>query len=138
METQSNGGRRAIGFNREPIIRMANTFMAAGDFTEEEIFEDIKLGIYMKYFSEWNIDDRRFQSKYVGSEAYLIENGELKGLVRRPILETTTPGLLKSIDACSQEIGFEGAICGKGDPMQGAPVWHGGAKFVRLRNIAVP
>ena len=91
----------------------------------------------MKFFSEWNIDDRRYQSKYVGSEAYLIENGELNGLVRRPALETTTPGLLQSIDACSKGLEFEGAYCGKGDPMQGAPVWHGGANAVRLRNIVV-
>ncbi|MFX0196480.1 MAG: TldD/PmbA family protein [Candidatus Hodarchaeota archaeon] len=137
MKTQSTGASRGIGFNREPIIRMANTYMAEGDYTEEELIEDVKLGIFMKYYQEWNIDDRRFQSKYVGSEAYLIENGEIKSLIRRPVLETTTPGLFKSIDACSKGLEFEGVICGKGDPMQGAPVWHGGAKAIRLRNIIV-
>ena len=76
-------------------------------------------------------------SKVNRTHLYKIENGELNGLIRRPALETTTPGLLQSIDACSKGLEFEGAYCGKGDPIQGAPVWHGGANAVRLRNIVV-
>ncbi len=136
MNTESTGAARASAFNREPIPRMANTYMAEGDHSFEEIFEDIKLGIYMKSYTEWNIDDRRYQSKYVGFEAYLIKNGELTDtLLFRPALETTTPGLLKSIDACSKGLDFVAATCGKSDPMQGAPVWKGGALAVRIRNV---
>ncbi len=133
---KSNAGARSSRFDREPIIRMANTYMAPGDYTEEEIFEDIKLGIYMLDHSEWNIDDRRFQSKYVGRTAFLIKDGELTDiLVYRPVLETTTPGLLSSIDAVSKTLQFDAATCGKGEPMQGAPVWHGGPTAVRVRNV---
>ncbi len=136
MNTESTGAARASAFNREPIPRMANTYMAEGDHSFEEIFEDIELGIYMKSYTEWNIDDRRYQSKYVGFESYLIKDGELTDiLVFRPALETTTPGLLKSIDACSKGLDFVAATCGKSDPMQGAPVWKGGALAVRIRNV---
>ena len=132
---KSNGAARAIGYNREPIIRMANTYFAAGDFTLEELIEDIKEGIYMKSFTEWNIDDRRFQSKYVGLEVNLIKNGEVTDtMVRRPTLELTTFGLLGSVDAVSREFDATYATCGKGDPMQGAPVWMGGSQ-VRMRKI---
>ncbi|MHA1353846.1 MAG: TldD/PmbA family protein, partial [Candidatus Heimdallarchaeota archaeon] len=104
FETKSNASARAIGYDREPLVRMANTYFAPGDHKIDELFEDVKKGIYMKSFTEWNIDDRRFQSKYVGLEVYLIENGELTDkMVRRPILELTTYGLFGSVDAVTND-----------------------------------
>ncbi|MFX0090463.1 MAG: TldD/PmbA family protein [Candidatus Hodarchaeota archaeon] len=132
----SNGASRAQDYNYEPIIRMANTYFAAGDYTLDELVEDVKSGIYMISFMEWNIDDRRYQSKYVGSECYLIEKGEITDiLVKRPIMELTTVGLFTAIDAVSKNLSFEfSATCGKSDPGQGVPVWCGGPEL-RLRNI---
>jgi TldD protein len=134
--TESNGSARASSFEREPITRMANTFFEPGDHTFEELVEDIKLGVYMRTFQEWNIDDRRYQSKYTGSEAYLIKNGEVtETMVRRPVMETTSVGLLTAIDAVSKVMSLEfPATCGKGDPMQGVPVYAGGGQ-IRFRNI---
>ncbi len=135
MGTQSNGASRSSGYNREPIVRMANTYMKPGDYASlEALMEDIKLGVYIVSFTEWNIDDRRFQSKYVGREAYLIEKGGLKYPVRRPVLEITTPALFGSIDGCTREIEFDAALCGKSNPEQIAPVWHGGP-CARLKNV---
>ncbi len=115
-------------------MRMANTYMKPGDFTSEELIEDIKHGVFIKNFTEWNIDDLRFNQRYVGLESYLIEKGEKKNLIKNPILEITTPGLYKSVDAASNKAEFDAAVCGKGDPMQPIPVWHGGPE-IRLRNI---
>jgi TldD protein len=130
----SNGAARAVGYDREPIIRMANTYMKPGDYSREELIEGVKNGVYMKSFMEWNIDDRRYNQRYVGLEAYLIEHGKITTPVRNPILEVTTPGLYGSVDAVGKEMEFAGATCGKGDPMQGAPVWTGGPP-IRLRQI---
>ena len=117
---------------------MANTYLEPGSFTFEELIEDVKFGVLMHNFTEWNIDDRRYHSKYVGLEAYLIENGEAKHLVRRPNIETTTPKLWGSVDAVAKKnlLEFDAATCGKGDPMQGAPVYHGGS-FMRIRDVKV-
>lgn len=135
---KSNAASRSVSFEKEPITRMANTYFAPGDFNSlDELFEDIKEGIYMKTFTEWNIDDRRFQSKYVGLEVYLIENGKLTDkMIKRPVLELTTKGILESVDAVTKQIERSFGQCGKGDPMQGIPVSMGGA-CVRLRNIRV-
>ena len=130
----SNGAARSVGYDREPIIRMANTYMKPGDYSREELIEGVKHGVYMKSFMEWNIDDRRYNQRYVGLEAYLIEHGKVTTPVRNPILEVTTPGLYGSVDAVGKEMEFAGATCGKGDPMQGAPVWTGGPP-IRLRQI---
>lgn len=132
----SNSASRSVAFDREPIIRMANTFVEPGDYSFEELLEDVKIGVYIKSFMEWNIDDRRFNERYVGLEAYLIEDGQLKGLIRDPILEITTIKFWSSLDARGRDLTFNAAMCGKGDPMQAAPVWTGGP-HIRLRGVGI-
>ncbi len=136
LNTKSNGSARAMNFAREPIIRMSNTFMLPGDYNLDEIFEDVKKGIFIKSFTEWNIDDVRWNEKYVGFEAYEVINGEIGDFVRRPIIETTTEELYSKVDACSKDLGFVAGTCGKGEPMQGVPVWMGGP-HIRVRDLRV-
>lgn len=136
MRGKSNASARASNYNREAIVRMANTYLAPGDWKEEEIIEDTKLGIYMISFNEWNIDDKRFNQKYIGREAYLIEDGELCGMVRDPAIELTTPGFWNAIDAVADNLEFRGGQCGKGDPMQGMNVLMGGPT-ARLSKVHV-
>ena len=134
MGVKSNGSSRSVNYDRESIVRMSNTFMLPGDHTEEELIKDIKLGIYMKNFMEWNIDDKRINQKYVGAESYLIKNGEIKEPVIKPVIEITTPQLYSAIDAVANNTEYHAGNCGKGEPMQPIPVWFGGPS-VRLRKI---
>jgi TldD protein len=136
LGTRSNGASRSINYDREAIVRMANTYLQPGDMTEEEIFEDIKYGIFMNSFTEWNIDDVRFNQRYIGREAYIIEKGELKAPVARPIIETTTKTFWMAVDGVSKKVGFVSAVCGKGDPGQGVPVDTGGP-LARLRGVYI-
>ena len=136
LGTRSNGSSRSTRYDREAIVRMANTFVQPGDYSDEEVFEDVKYGIYMKSFTEWNIDDKRFNQRYVGREAYWIENGEIKQRIARPILETTTPIFWSSVDAVSRKVEYDAATCGKGDPEQGMPVYIGGP-MMRLRGVYI-
>jgi TldD protein len=136
LGTRSNGSSRSINYDREAIVRMANTFVLPGKLSEEELIEDVKHGVYMKSFTEWNIDDKRFNQRYVGREAYLIERGELKQPVARPVIETTTEKFWTAVDAVSKEVKFDAATCGKGDPSQGVPVYTGGP-CLRLRGVFV-
>jgi len=134
FKVESNASSRSTAYNREPIIRMANTFLEPGDYSRDELIEGVKHGVYIKNFMEWNIDDRRFNQRYVGLEAYRIENGKLMERVRNPILEMTTVGLWSAIDAVGKDTEFQAAYCGKGDPMQAIPVWTGGP-HARSRKI---
>jgi TldD protein len=136
LHTRSNGSSRSINYDREAIVRMANTFVLPGDMTEEELIEDVEYGVYMKTFTEWNIDDKRFNQRYVGREAYLIENGKLKQPIARPVIETTTLKFWSAVDAVSEKVKFDAATCGKGDPAQGVPVYTGGP-CIRLRRVHV-
>ncbi|MCS7098324.1 MAG: TldD/PmbA family protein [Candidatus Methanomethyliaceae archaeon] len=136
FKTKSNGAARASAYNREPIVRMSNTFIEPGDYSFEELIEDVKLGLYVKSFMEWNIDDLRWNHRYVGLESYLIENGELKIPIREAVIEATTQVIFSSIDAIGNDLKFNAATCGKGQPDQGVPVWTGGPS-VRLRGIYI-
>lgn len=132
----SNGSSRAVQFDREPIIRMGNTFIEPGDWTFEEMLQEVKRGIYIKSFMEWNIDDKRLNQRYVGLEAFMIEKGEIGESIKEPVLEITTPKYWGSIDARAKDLKYSSGTCGKGDPMQGAPVFFG-APHIRLRNVRV-
>ena len=132
----SNGAGRAASYDMEPLVRMANTFLLPGEYSDDDIIHGVKEGIYIKGFTEWNIDDRRFNQKYVGRGAYRIQNGELTTPVRSPTLEITTKGFWSSVDAVGRNVRYFGGSCGKGDPMQGMAVDMGGP-VIRLRNVMI-
>jgi TldD protein len=134
LGVETNGSARAVNYDREAIVRMANTYLLPGDMSEEELLEDVKHGVYMKSFTEWNIDDRRFNQRYVGREAYLIEDGEIGQPVAKPTIEMTTEGFWSAVDGITEDLRFDAATCGKGDPMQGLPVYTGGP-IIRLREV---
>jgi TldD protein len=126
LNTHSNGSARAVSSHVEPIIRMSNTFVLPMDYKEEELIQETKFGIYIKNFTEWNIDDKRLNQKYKGNEAYLIENGEITKPIRQPSIEITTPALWSSVIEIADNLELHAATCGKGEPMQGIPVTMGG------------
>ena len=134
FRTRSNGAARAVNYNVEAIVRMANTFVEPKDHSLEELLEDVKFGVYMKSFMEWNIDDKRYNAKYAGREAYLIENGEIKHPVRNTIIELTTPAFWGAVDAVGKDLDFEAGFCGKSDPGQALDASMGGPT-IRLRNV---
>ncbi|MFQ5553456.1 MAG: metallopeptidase TldD-related protein, partial [Thermoplasmata archaeon] len=100
----------------------------------EEMIEGVKDGIYMKTFTEWNIDDKRYNGKYAGREAYRIENGEIGAPVRNTVVELTTPAWWSAVDAVGKDIEFEAGFCGKSDPTQSLDAMMGGPT-IRLRDV---
>lgn len=136
MGIRSNGSSRSQNYLREPIVRMANTFVAPGDFEDDELIGSVKNGVLMHSFTEWNIDDKRYNQKYVSREAYFIKDGELGRPARKVVIEVTTPAFWGAIDAVSKNVKYEAAECGKGDPAQGMAVFTGGP-MLRLRGVTL-
>jgi TldD protein len=134
LGTPSNASSRSETYLKEPIVRMGNTHVAPGDFEDDEIFGSIKEGVLMHSFTEWNIDDKRYNQKYVSREAYFISDGELGGPAKSCALEITTPGFWGAVDAVSKTVKYQAAECGKGDPVQSMAVFCGGP-MMRLRGV---
>ncbi len=133
---ESNAAARAKEWWAEPIVRMANTYFAPGDYSFEELVEGVKRGVYIKKYMEWNIDDYRWVARYVGFEAYEIVDGRLGRPVKNPALEVNSLEFYSSVDAAGKDLQFYAGTCGKGEPGQGVPVWFGGP-HIRLRGVRI-
>ena len=134
MGLPSNGSSRATDYDKESIVRMSNTFILPGRMSEDELIGGVKKGIYMKSFTECNIDAKRIHQKYVGAESYLIENGKITKPVLSPALEISSFELWKKIDAVAKNFELHAGSCGKGEPMQAVPVFFGGPS-IRIRGV---
>jgi TldD protein len=130
----SNGGARAQSFAYRPLVRMSNTMVLAGDYSFEELIEDIKVGIYAKGSKGGQVDVVKGNFQFNTQEAYMIENGEITSLLKNFSLSGEIIDTLKNIDALSKEIRIgDPGFCGKG---QIVPVGDGGP-FTRIRNVTV-
>ncbi len=138
---ESSGGcARADGFARQPIVRMTNVSLEAGDAgTLDDLLADTGEGLYLECNRSWSIDDRRLHFQFSTEIAREIRGGELGRLLRNPSYAGITPHFWSGLDAvCSaSEWRLWGvANCGKGEPGQLMRVSHGTAP-ARFRDVQV-
>ena len=117
----SNGSARSDSYSNEPIIRMSNTYLQAGDSDFDELLAEAGSGMYIKSFMEWNIDDTRSFSRYQGNEAYLIKNGSMYKPVKNFVLEKSTQDFWHAVRLVGKERELHVGSCGKGDPSRICP-----------------
>ena len=113
LNMEPTGNARAEDFRFEPIIRMRNTYLAAGDSSFEELIEGIDFGYYLKSFrgGQANLDGT-FQ---VGiQEAYEIVKGQLGASVRSASISGNTLETLRKVDAVGRDFELWSGRCGKG------------------------
>jgi TldD protein len=116
MEMKPTGNARAQDFRVPPLIRMRHTCFETGDYSFEELLEDIKFGYYLEAFrgGQANLDG----TFTVGVQnAFEIVKGEIGKPVRNIGISGNTLETLKQIDACGKDFGGETGICGKGQSM---------------------
>jgi TldD protein len=126
------GNARAEDFRVEPIIRMRNTYLGAGDSSFEELIEDVDFGYYLKSFrgGQANLDGT-FQ---VGiQEAYEIVKGEIGAPVRSASISGNTLETLRKVEAVGKDFQLWPGRCGKG---QTAFICDGGP-HIRVGEITI-
>jgi predicted Zn-dependent protease len=118
---------RAQSWNRPPIDRMANLNLEPGESSLAELISRVERGVFMRTNCSWSIDDSRNKFQFGCELGRLIEDGELKGLVRNPnyrgISATFWRNLVGLGDASTVEV-FGTPYCGKGEPNQIVRVGH--------------
>jgi len=132
LNMEPTGNARAEDFRFEPIIRMRNTYLAAGDRTFEELIEDVDYGYYLKSFrgGQANLDGT-FQ---VGiQEAYEIVKGQLGAAVRSVSISGNTLETLHKVDGVGRDFELWPGRCGKG---QTAFICDGGP-HIRVREVII-
>jgi len=142
---RSRGCAYADSPGHMPIQRMANVSLQPppdGPSTEE-LIAAVEDGIYIVGDKSWSIDMQRYNFQFTGQRFYKIANGRLAGQLRDVAYQAVTTDFWNSMEAVGgpQTYVLEGAFtCGKGQPMQVAPVSHGcpAALFrgIRILNTA--
>ncbi|MBU6998322.1 MAG: TldD/PmbA family protein [Theionarchaea archaeon] len=114
MDTEPTGNARAWEYDFEPLIRMRNTYIQKGDWKEEEILQDTKTGYMLKGAGSGQADSNgefMFQVK----EAYTIDGGEEKELLRSVSMTGNAFDVLGTVDAAGSRVVFDMGFgaCGK-------------------------
>jgi len=129
----SAGHARAMP-GEPPLVRMSNTFIEAGDATEEEIFAECKNGIFLKGSRGGQVDPGRGIFQFNAEYGYLIENGECTRMVRDVSLSGEILKTLHGISLCGNRRVMSPGYCGKGG--QNVPV-SDGAPHILLNDAVV-
>ena len=118
---------RANGWNRPSIDRMANLNVEPGDKSFSELVGQIERGVYMAANRSWSIDDSRNKFQFGCEYGRLIEDGELKGVVRKPNYRGISATFWRNLVGVGGPDTFEvlgTPFCGKGEPNQVIRVGH--------------
>ena len=118
---------RATSWNRPPIDRMANLNVEPGDQSFDDLVKQVERGVYMETNTSWSIDDSRNKFQFGCELGRLIEDGELKGLVRTPNYRGISATFWRNLAGVGDRSTFEvlgTPYCGKGEPNQIIRVGH--------------
>lgn len=127
FNVEPNSGMRASSYEFMPLIRMACTYINAGDWNHEEMIREVKDGYLICNMKVPSIDMMRYNWSISCQYAYEIKNGEVKDMLRDIIVMGIAPEFFSSINACSKEFEIRPVLnCGKGDPMQTMRMGNGG------------
>lgn len=108
------GNARAQDFGRRMWVRMTNTFFEAGDWTLEEMVEDVKFGIITDRMINGMEDPvgGGFEAKAL--RGFLVENGQITRPVRSLTLTGKALDILRTTDAVGDRVQLDAGMCGKG------------------------
>lgn len=115
MKCRATGNGRRESYEHEPITRMTNTYMLAGDKTVDEMIASVKYGIFAKTFSDGQVDIASGKFVFSASEAYLIEGGKITAPVKGAMLIGDGPSILKKISMVGNDFAMDPGTgtCGK-------------------------
>ncbi|HET7337035.1 MAG TPA: TldD/PmbA family protein [Candidatus Nitrosotalea sp.] len=127
FDTVPNSSMRATGYSFMPLVRMACTCIAPGNWNPDEMIKDVKNGFLICNMKMPSIDMMRYNWSISCQYAIKIESGELGELLRDVIVMGNSPEFFESIDARGKDFTVRPiANCGKGDPMQIMRMGNGG------------
>jgi TldD protein len=131
----SGNGRRE-SFQVEPLPRMTNTFMSAGQDDPEDIIKSVKRGVYAKAFSGGQVNIANGDFVFSLTESYLIEDGKLTAPLKGVNLIGNGPDVLRKVSMVGHDFQMSPGTwtCGKGG--QSVPVGIG-TPTVKISEITV-
>jgi TldD protein len=135
MGEAPTGNARAISFRHAPIVRMTNTYIAAGQGTPADLMRDIKLGVYAcgAFGGQTLLENFSFTAAY----GHMIRDGQVAELVKDVVLAGNLFQTLGHIERIGGDFTWNqmGGGCGKGGQFP-LPVTEG-APHVRIEQALI-
>lgn len=125
MGVAATGNGRRESYGAQPMPRMTNTYMLAGDKDPAEIIASVKKGLYAVNFGGGQVDITSGKFVFSATEAYLIENGKITRPVKGATLVGNGPDCLTKVKMIGNDLKLDEGIgtCGKAG--QSVPVGVG-------------
>ena len=136
MGMNATGNGRRESYAHQPMPRMTNTFMTAGDRTPEEIIASVDHGIYAVSFGGGQVDTTSGKFVFGCTEAYMIENGKVTQPIKGAMLIGNGPDAMHRVTMIGNDMKLDTGIgmCGKAG--QGVPVGVG-QPHLRMNQMTV-
>ncbi len=120
---RSGNGRRQ-SYKHLPMVRMTNTYLAAGTDDPDGIVASTDHGVYVAHLGGGQVNTATGDFVFGMTEAYLIEGGRITEPLREGNLIGNGPDVLTRIDAVGDDFAMGSpGMCGKDG--QGVPVGDG-------------
>ncbi|WP_262689536.1 metalloprotease TldD [Kordiimonas aestuarii] len=113
--TPTGNGRRQ-SFAHQPMPRMTNTFMLAGDKDPAEILASVDDGLYAVNFGGGQVDITSGKFVFSCTEAYRVRDGKVMEPVKGATLIGNGPDVLKRVSMIGNDLKLDRGVgtCGKG------------------------
>ncbi|MBD2137747.1 TldD/PmbA family protein [Anabaena sp. FACHB-1237] len=105
------GSGRRQNYTFAAASRMRNTYIAPGEYSNEELFSSIDKGIYCKKMGGGSVGATG-QFNFSVDEAYLIENGKITKPLKGATLIGEAKEIMNKISMCSQDLELAPGFCG--------------------------
>ena len=140
-QKRSHGCLHSDSWSSVPFPRMPNVSLqpAATEVTLDNLFADIKRGLFIEGRGVSSIDQQRYNFQFGGAVIREIRDGKLGAMVKDAAYQSRTPDFWASCDGVGGPATYElwgTSADGKGEPGQTNAVSHG-CPPARFRNITV-
>tara|TARA_B100001057_G_C22853261_1_gene951816 strand:+ start:78 stop:1499 length:1422 start_codon:yes stop_codon:yes gene_type:complete len=125
MGLQSTGNGRRQSYAHAPMPRMTNTYMEAGNEKPKNLIRDLKDGLYAVGFGGGQVDITNGKFVFSCTEAYRVQNGEIKEAVNGATLIGDGASALQKIKAIGNDLQLDPGIGNCGKAGQWVPVGVG-------------
>jgi len=125
MNMQPTGNGRRESYAHPVLPRMTNTFMLAGPDSPGDILASLDRGIYAVNFGGGQVDITSGKFVFTTSEAYLVENGQIKAPVKGATLIGSGHEVLRKVSMIGNDLKLDPGVGTCGKDGQSVPVGVG-------------
>ena len=136
MGTHESGNGRRQSFRHEPLPRMTNTYLLAGQDQPDDIIRSVSKGVFARRFSGGQVNISNGDFVFSLTESYLIEDGKLTAPLKGVNLIGNGPNVLNQVTMVGHDFECSDGIWTCGKDGQSVPVGIG-TPTVKIAAITV-